>query len=478
MTSPRLNWDVLREIARCADRATCTSLILTCRFFYHEAAKTILFEPVLLHNEDHVSKFLRFVQADDNSRYTYVRDVSFDFYELPPQLLDSLVRSMAHMTRLERMYLGMGERFLNIFPVLADAIARLTSLRRLAINYAGDLTCAFLNSLQSGLVSVTLTWIWRFEHEIDPHLLNNQHPAFLLARCASTLEELIYKNWLTSSEVPVFNHSYPKLRTLEMYCDDEFPLVVSYIRAFPNLRRLRVETLHSESDSEVVQASVTERLTRHRERNISSQLDPHGPGTWKHLEEFCGFLVDLYVLGLASRISSVTFLDDLGGAHHLDFLSAVLSYAQPLHLEIHGRSRLLARPTLNLTTILRQSGAARLESLDIAIRLLEKDGTLDIISHLHALASSLSQLPSLRRLRLIVTSAMYPRTLTLPPLAPVEVMLESFDVDAFVRALGEATPSLRDAIVEVVGPRGKDRRRQGVIAKTNVEVARTDVFPG
>ncbi|RPD56448.1 hypothetical protein L227DRAFT_656274 [Lentinus tigrinus ALCF2SS1-6] len=469
MASLNLNWDVLREIARYADRATCTSLMLTCRFFYREVPKTILSERVQLSHVDRVSKFLQFVQANNGSRYHYMRDISFCISILPSQLLDSLVRSIARMTRLERVRIDFGDAFLNTFPGLADAIAKLTSLRRLHIVHAGSLTRAFLNSLQSRLVSVTLTWIYGFlGNGTDPHLLNNHHPVFLLARWTSTLKKLVCKNWRTSTDVPVFNHSYPKLHTLEMDGGKDFPLVAPYIRAFPNLRRLWVETGHSNSVLGF-HASFTERIIRHRERNISSQLDPYEPGTWQHLEEFRGCLVDLYLLGLTSRISSVRLLKDLR-AHHLNFLSDVLSYAQPLHLTIKGESELLTHPTCNLNTVLRKSGAARLESLDIAIILLAEDGTCDIISLLHDLASSLSQLP-LRKLRLVIASDLLVNfDLTDPPLTSAEKALESFDVDAFVRALGEAIPSLGDAIVEIIRPR-ESRGRQGVINRPRVDVA-------
>ncbi|KAI0690930.1 hypothetical protein C8T65DRAFT_87260 [Cerioporus squamosus] len=490
--SPALHWDVLREVALCANRSTCATLMLSCRFFYHEAAKSILYEEIPLRTEHQVAKFLWFLHADNDYRSRYVRNLYLGCYNLMLPTLDSLVHSMTRMAGLEHLRIGDGEALLNEFPELADVIGEMTCLRHLDIGYAGHLTCALLESMQSSLVSIRLNWMGYdegfFDTEVSSDRLNQYHPVPFLAKWASRLEELACEAWYTGADVPVFTQVYPKLRTLELSRDD-FPLVVPYIRAFPNLQQLTFQTDHSDQYNDCDELSLPEEIRQHRKGNISSQLAPDGPGTWQHLEELSGCLVDLYLLGLTSQVSRIRVFTRLTAAH-LDLLSIVLSYAQPLHLMIGGDGVLLTHPTRNLAAILRESWAAHLESLVVEITLTKEDGDADIPSLLHALASSLSSLP-MRRLRLNLNSNSLnptphspgtfdrwmakryglpePRSPYPAPLTPAEVMLQSFDVDAFVRTLGESNPSLEDAIVQVVGPRGSGRRR-AVIAKSKVRV--------
>ncbi len=123
--SPGLNWDVLRVVAFWADRSTCATLMLSCRFFYHEAITAILSRPIYLRNDHQAAAFLLFVRIDSGSRLRYVRDLSLGFcQELTASTLDSLVQSMSVMTGLERLKLRDGEEFLQRYSALADVIGR------------------------------------------------------------------------------------------------------------------------------------------------------------------------------------------------------------------------------------------------------------------------------------------------------------------------------------------------------------------
>ncbi|KAI0722000.1 hypothetical protein C8T65DRAFT_734978 [Cerioporus squamosus] len=385
------------------------------------------------------------------------------------------------MTRLERLEIYDGETLLSAYPLLGEATAKLTSLHHLDIAKAGRLTCELIKVLQSNLRSIKLQVHWLDDGmddsddddglsaiEVTSDRLTEYHPVPFLAKWASTLEELVCETWYTGSDVPVFTQVYPKLRFLDIKRDD-FPL--SY---------------HRWDDP-----FLAEGFRLHREANIRAQLASDGPGTWQHLQEFEGYLHDLHLLGLTSRISSIRFSNCIT-ARDLDMLSVVLSCAQPLHLMLGVQGTLLNHPEHSLAMILRESGAARLESLVVTITLTEAERDADIPSLLHALASSLSRRP-MRRLRLLVHARLLnpglgPRSLHailkvltrkrgLPepqspppaPSIPAERMLETFDVDAFVRSLGEATPSLGDAIVVIDGLRSCERRR-AVIARNKVHV--------
>ncbi|TFK91057.1 hypothetical protein K466DRAFT_651222 [Polyporus arcularius HHB13444] len=494
--TPRLNWDALREVAVCADRSTCATLMLSCRFFYHEAAKSILFNNIRLLGEKDVLRFLQFLQADNGSRFQYARHLTLcSLYGLKAHTAASLIRSMDRMPQLERLSIESGDSELRLYPALADVIAKFTHLRHLDITYAGHVTCALLKSMQSALVSISLNWCDYprsfFEAKVGRDLLANYHPVLLLARWAPTLEELSCHSWRTGMKVPVFPHVYPRLRVLQIEKDD-LPLIAPFIRAFPNLRQLdfRTDRQHADDYDDCEEHALPAEIRQHRQRNIASQLAPNGPGTWQHLENLVGGVADLYLLGLTSQVSAIRLYTEFNAAG-LGLLSVVLSYARPLHLKIKGNGALLTHPLRSLAKILHEPWAARLESLSVELHLGEQDGDVDIPSLLHALACTLSQL-TMRRLRLnLITTWLdptpdppddfetwmatethgwpEPRPPSPAPLTPAEVMLQSFDVDAFVRTLGDATPSLQDAVVQVVGPRSSGRR-VAVIAKSKIYV--------
>ncbi len=196
---PGLNWNVLRVVAFWADRSTCATLMLSCRFFYHGATKAILYRPIYLRNDHQAAAFLLFVRIDSGSRLRYVRDLSRGFcQQLTASTLDSLVQSMSAMTGLERLKIRDGEDFLQRYPALADVIGKhMTCLRHLEIARVGHLTWALLESLQCSLVSIALDWTGD-DRELfdgaDGDLSVYYHFVSFLVKWAPTLEELAYEN--------------------------------------------------------------------------------------------------------------------------------------------------------------------------------------------------------------------------------------------------------------------------------------------
>ena len=380
---PRLNFDILREVALCSDRATCAALVRCCRSLYHEAAKVILSERVVLDTEECVAGFLEFLNADDKSRFRYVRDVCLDIdlsYPLEDdETMGCLVDGIARMTRLERLELPYGEDLLDEHPVVADVIAKATSLRFLHIKQVGPLVCSLLESMQSNLTSVRLDWTSDTEDFLETQVeledLAEYHPVPFLAKWSSTLEELVCESWKTSLDVPTFTQVYPNLRLLKLK-GDNFPLVVPYTRAYPNLKQLHFET---DGGDNLGHHSHMDDVRAHRELNIAAQLASGGPGTWQCLQECSGNLVDLYLLGLTCPVLTLR-LSGCIEARHLFMLGSVLSYAQPRHLVIEGDGALLLHPKRGLPVLLRRSAAARLETLSVKIILNQEDNEFDFES--------------------------------------------------------------------------------------------------
>ncbi|RPD56432.1 hypothetical protein L227DRAFT_656263 [Lentinus tigrinus ALCF2SS1-6] len=468
-----LNFDILREIARSSDRQTCATLIRSCRFFYQEAAKCVLHDPVTLRNDSDVRKLVRFLEPDHYARARYVRTLRLDVTQtLSPKDLHALEDTIAQMTQLEHLLIDEGEEFLESFPSLGNALANLTTLRQLHVWYAGSLTCNFLKATKSNLVSISLGWMgsdedWFAEQDMDDEEWSTLHPVPLLAKWCSSLEELNCECWYTASKLPTFTDVYPSMRCLKVERDD-FPLSAPYIRAYPNLARLSVSTDHVE---DLKYPEDRQRLHEHRIRNIRDQEAEDGPGTWQHLEEYVGSLADLYLLGLTCHIPRVMFSAEMSDLD-LELLSAVLACANPKHLNVEGDGALLAHSSHSLPVILREPDLSRLESLVLRIHIRQEHEELDVGAALDALGSALAQLP-LRRLRLCIVSCLDPtpsgfcmsrrqRELIIQqaPFAHAESTLRDWDVDAFMHGLRDALPSLTDAKVDILGPRGSNRRRQ------------------
>ncbi|RDX49774.1 hypothetical protein OH76DRAFT_511920 [Lentinus brumalis] len=470
-----LDLDVLRQIIWSSDRQTCAALILLCRFFYEEAAKRILHDPVIFSYHRDVWTFVRFLGPQPQARARYVRELHFSLTRLSLQAMHALEGPISHMDRLESLVIDQGDDFLDFCPSLGEALAGLTSLRRLRIYFAAELTCNFLKALQSDLVSMSLDWTycddsWFTEHSMADEDWAAFHPVPLLAKWHSTLEELHCENWHNTSQLPVFTDVYPNMRRLTIDFD-KLPLVTPYIRAYPNLSRLSAQTNHDENIKYPEDADL---IRQHRALNIASQEAVGGPGTWRCLGEYVGCFADLYLLGLTCRISRIALTTQMTDLH-LELLSTVLSYAQPKHLKLEGDVSLLGHSTHSLPAILRGPASSRLESLVLKVDLETNETSLDVGAALNALASALAK-RSLRRLRLRVV-AKDPRPKPRLPAyflaheselettqaprtgADIKYALQELNIDAFMGGI----PSLTDAIVEFRSPRRSGDRQRKIV---------------
>ncbi|TFK82507.1 hypothetical protein K466DRAFT_655684 [Polyporus arcularius HHB13444] len=479
-----LNLDILRQIAWSSDRQTCAALIQSCRFFYQEAAKRVLHDFVNLSYPRDVGKFVRFLGPQPHARARHVRELRIGVSRLSLKDLRALEGSIAQMDRLESLWIDEGEELFEFCPSLLETLAGLTSLRRLRVCSAGELTWIFLKALKSDLISISLNWMgsdenWFAEQGLDDDDWAVFHPVPVLAKWRSTLEELTCESWFTASDLPVFTDVYPNMRRLTIERDD-FPLVAPYIRAYPNLACLSVQTDHVE---DIRYPEDVERLHQHRALNIGSQQAVGGPGTWQHLGEYVGSLVDLYLLGPICHISRIAFTTQMTD-RHLELLSAVLSCAQPRHLKLEGDVSLLGHSTHSLPTILLGPASSRLESLVLNVDLKTEGTPLDAGAALTALASTLAKLP-LCRLRLRVfqhhsrppqrwpgdfsesddseseSESAQTRAARNDTRAHVQDTPQDseLDIDAFMSVL----PSLTDAVVEFTSTRKSGHRERTIV---------------
>ncbi|KAI0762210.1 hypothetical protein C8Q74DRAFT_1450508 [Fomes fomentarius] len=452
LPEPALPWDILREIAFICPRETCSTLMCTCAFFYHEAAASILGQEIWLHNEHMTSGFLKFLHAGKKPRYGCVRHLTlrFGLNLPPPDIADALAHAIALMTELVVVEIGSGELTLRDWPAIGDAIAFLPSLRQIYIGGADTRSWQLILSLQSSRLRSIKLGISDCETEEELSL----HPVQLFGRWTSTLTELAYHRRyapLVRDASPSHSAVYPMMRTLSIRHHGRLD-PTPYIRAFPNLAHLNADTRLQLNDD--IHEYRTSNIHSQRERQRFGPTSPsHVPG-WRELIQFNGSLVDLYALALDCRISHVR-LDEYTDDIELSLLSAVLADARPIHLSIYGFDGILRHPTDNLASILQTQGGSRLESLVVSCQIDGCTPLQDVASGLYALAASLAMLPGpFRRLQMAIYPDGRPSTYQSPDRlspssegSPRRIDAANVDVENFVQIFVDTIPTLEEALV-------------------------------
>lgn len=380
----KLTYDTLLHVISVTVNAKeSIKLMETCKVLYHEGAKIALRKPITIFNEDQLILFLRFLRAEDLSRCRHLRQL--ELWSFTPELdgLPVFIETLPHLISLELLRFPNAEELLELQfsdssePALLRAFAALTTLRRIDISGAKGETCSFLSSLQSPLVSLRIDFLpdddislWDM---LDTSSWSKYHPAVLLANFAPTLQELQCMCWYTNENTVSPVVVYPNMRKLSIELHD-FPIRTDpFIRAFPNLTDLRVNTeYHENYYSEDIQES--------HDKNVARQLDPlNSCGTWSHLEHFTGTLIDLYAIGLTSHIHRVTLIHTLPDGPRADILATVLRYARPVHLKLEGiTGTMLGDAERGFISVLRGRGGANLSNLEMSVNLGREDQEKDL----------------------------------------------------------------------------------------------------
>ncbi|KAI0748760.1 hypothetical protein C8Q80DRAFT_1354478 [Daedaleopsis nitida] len=456
---PLLNVDIIREISTNLPLSACASLMRTSWFFYHETAKVALRHIVYLFDTQRVELFARFVCAEDGRRFRYVREVHIgaDGYETYPAL-QWLSKNIPRMTSLTTIGLA-DEDGLQLAPELYAAIASLVSLRHLRIGGAGPMSASLLSASRSKLQWAYVQWLPPYREGPDGMYLKRQsmHPLQLFSKSCDTLEKLASHEWYTPRNMPVSTIVYPKIREFS-FNGDNYPLILPYVRAFPNLARLSLEDINYR---DLLMADMTggliTRLQEHRALNMKSQMDA---GTWNKLEQLVGSITDLYIFAPICHIDRLDLINDVPESqkHRFhDMLFETLPFARPKQLQIiSGSGALLLHPTSSLAAILQTPAGSRLENLVLNIDLDENDSEGDVAAALRTFAERLTQICSLRRLRLRVwgfslriskdSASRSRREL----ITRAERSLQTFDAVQYARSFAAATPPLEDVVAAIM----------------------------
>ncbi|KAI0762199.1 hypothetical protein C8Q74DRAFT_1371292 [Fomes fomentarius] len=451
---PALPWDILRDIAFTCPHDTCTTLMHTCTFFLHEAAASILSQELRLSHESTTVAFLKFLHGGKKPRYPCVRHLALRFNPnffsppLSPESEGALAGAIALMTQL--VIVEIKEDTIAKWPALGDAIAFLSSLREIIVLEAGPRSLQHFLSLQSANLRSIKIEISQHESERAPWL--SAHPVQLFRRWKSTLTELDYSLYAH----PAYDVSscypevYPMMHTLSI-CHRGRVDPTPYIRAFPNLAHLHVDS----------RSQLNKDVHEYRILNIRSQREVHclGPASphlgWRGPIRFKGSLVDLYALALNCHISHLKIVGFINDTVHLPMLSEVLADTRPLHLNISGPPEILHHPTTSLSSIFQTQGASRLESLVISYRVDWRTPYEDVASALSSLATALAMLPGpFRRLQMDMDhradthqSDRGSSSAVGSPEHRLTIALDNSDVKTIVQVFVETIPTLESACV-------------------------------
>ena len=354
----------------------------TCSFLYHEGAKVILRDPVILSgSEEKVLALLRFIQAEGFSRCSYVRSLFIDMDIMPESVAQILADLVPRMSELCCLCLNRDpERMFESYPYLLPTFAGLRCLKTLWITVLGERCLEMTRTLQSELVVANIRLPPIELLDLSAHAAS--HPILTLKQSAASLTHLFCQCLFDASGELTFSPPevvYPKLRTLRLY--DQFPLnPIPFIKSFPNLVSFHMESAPHREGMDTGSFRVQ------REVNLGLQHSSQDGQVfrWKHLQEFTGHLGYLWTLGLACSIPRL-FLEDTPALRPSSALTDVLAYAQSTHLTIvfenHSLTDVLRGGLLDA---LRSDGASGLRTLTFVVDLMADDRNLDIG---HALVS-------------------------------------------------------------------------------------------
>ncbi|KAI1789217.1 hypothetical protein LXA43DRAFT_948827 [Ganoderma leucocontextum] len=537
MSSTPLNGDILLSILSVCPPKSATSIMATCRFLYHEGAKVLLQQPVALDgSEQYDLALLRFIQAEDLSRCSYVRALRILTDPIAEAVAKILVHIVPRMSNLERLCLR-GEQSLKVYPYLLPAFASLRSVKILVVCEVGAQSCELVRTLQSELViaSILFNPTAQFGTDQGQSFATSRHPLHLLRRSASTLRELMCGFWCDAftetpeTLIPLPEVIYPEVRSL-ILCNNAAPNPIPYIQALPNLTRLRAES------NPIIVGAQLGVCRIQRQLNLMLQdltddgqalTDSGEPLVWKHIQSYNGPLSDLWALGITFPIPRLS-LTDVPGARSPLALTEVLAYARPIHLMLTFEDQpFTAVLRSDFLSALSTEDASGLRSLGLVIDLMagDVDSNLDVGQTLTGIETVVSGL-QLCDLQLVVRDITPPDTASAPFPSPdggerlahahehaadaiqtasgaaqgvplpahtttqaaetdnraesftlAERTLEDFDVHAFVDRLSTSIPTIQNIVVSI----GRPRRcggglRTGCLGKNNDKAEPTHVY--
>ena len=388
-SSTTLNSDILLSILSISTMKAATSIMGTCRFLYHEGAKIVLQQPVTLKgSEQIILSLLRFLQAENLSRCSYVRTLEIFTDPVSEASAKILLEIVPPMSNLVRLSISAEQSFMA-YPYLLPTFASLRSIKFLVAIDVGAQSCEMVRALQSELVTANII----FDHssrfgEPSQFFVPSRHPLQLLQRSASSLRELLCAFWsdayiglapeaLLAPPIAV----YPEVHTLVLR-ESIAPSPVPYLQALPNLMHLLADSYRAPV-RELARLAMAQyqrqvnlmlqTLTLNDEGERLPEFDEADDFVWKHIQSYHGPLADLWTLGTTFQIPRL-MVSDVPGIRSPLALTEVLWYARPAHLMIVFEDQQFTSVLeSDLLGALQSEGAAGLRSLRLMFDLMAGD---------------------------------------------------------------------------------------------------------
>ncbi|EIW53775.1 uncharacterized protein TRAVEDRAFT_74911 [Trametes versicolor FP-101664 SS1] len=461
--TPVLNDDILLEVMAVSDTvADCARLMRTSRILYDRGPPFVLARDTpRLTKESHLLSFLAFLRREPARRCPLVHrlELSLGDRVFKPSLLQ-LIDTLPLINDLQYLSIDEAESFLG-FPGLNNdlvaAFATLTSLHELRMTGASHAAIGLLHGIRSEPIRLHLNFARgrtrgrvnsTFSTDIPERNWPHFHPVLLLARWASSLEELHTDYWYTHPRTPPLTDVvYPQMRALTL-AHTTPPLILPFIRAYPNLESFSIRTSWQASTD--LWPPIA-----YREENAEAQQN--AGLAWARLRAFEGGLMDLFMLGLACRVERVVL--HTMDADRMHMLPAGLADVRPRRLELrgwpgHARVFTWGNP---LPVLFQAEGVERLEELLVTTELEAKNADFDMAAALVKLWRGLEHSP-LHDLTLRILIGSAGNDAQNQPLTMAAQSVRDLDIEDHLKQLAVTVPTLRTAVVFVQDARERKTR--------------------
>ncbi|PIL22836.1 hypothetical protein GSI_15531 [Ganoderma sinense ZZ0214-1] len=317
-----------------SDRTTTSRLMRTCRTLNHEGAKHLFKDTLWIANEASAISFTQYAFAranlDEmahrmhwlNSLHVYAPRPRGNEVESIQRLSRSITFFLSHFAILAPNFVELNlhdsEELLSADTALAEVIGAMARLQKLILTGAGRQTSEMLRRSNLRL------WSVEFETIDETVLSMDDHPMYALHNSQDTLRVLSLERVAFDPDrhLPCYNN----LVQLEL-ATSLVPPVHRLAQAFPNLWRLKINSFPGHSHLNAI-----EREEQHQ-TNVLGQAQH---GTFPSLRSYKGSILSFYLLALTCRVPFIELRDD----EHIPcwdtrMLQATCAHARPAHLDLY-----------------------------------------------------------------------------------------------------------------------------------------------
>ena len=370
-----MNIDIMHIIMLYADRRVVSNIMKTCSALNSEGTRYLLADGVTLRRELSIVFFMWFLQARGNSRecfrrLTFINKLTIDFYSSPQEYVAcilekffEIVVQLGAASNLISLTISQAEALFATHPPLTAAIAKLTTLKTLDLQFTGVHSASLLRTLQSSLVTATLCFdLCDRERENENIPEPDTNSILLLEGSQSTLKSLTLSFAASSPDGPC----YANVTCLELSYSVDLPYIEDYIRAFPNLLSLKAFGCTEDRDDPGI--------WHHREMAMLYQAQH---GTWRSLRDYDGSMLALWFWGLTCQIPSVSLTFETEYGVDPNFINDIILDVRPSHLALRlpGTSWLLDGAVRAVLSV-----EGRLQALELCVlfHVFKNDQTVSV----------------------------------------------------------------------------------------------------